>query len=121
MSLVIVISKYIYLQVSVDIRSPLAGVMSELCAKQGDTVQVGAQLFKIDSDGKATATSSPAAAAPAAPAPVAAAPTQAAPAKVEAPAVHSHGRVPMIKFKYGKRGTLNSRLFLFSFSFFRLN
>jgi pyruvate/2-oxoglutarate dehydrogenase complex dihydrolipoamide acyltransferase (E2) component len=94
----------------VDIRSPLAGVMSELCAKQGDTVQVGAQLFKIDSDGKATATSSPAAA-----------PTQAAPAKVEAPAVHSHGRVPMIKFKYGKRGTLNSRLFLFSFSFFRLN
>lgn len=101
-------SPFANLQVSVDIRSPLAGVMVELCAKQGDTVQVGAQLFKIDSDGKASVASS--AAAPAAAAPAAApAAKPAAAAAVSAPAVaatHAHTRVPLIQFKYGKRGVI---------------
>ena len=89
--------------------------MVELCAKQGDTVQVGAQLFKIDSDGKASVASpaaAPAAAAPAAAAPAAAAGAAAKPvaaAAVSAPAVaatHAHTRVPLIQFKYGKRGVI---------------
>ena len=92
-----------YSQVSVDVRSPLAGVMVELCAKQGDTVQVGAQLFKVDSDGKASVASSASvlAAAPAAPA---AAATPAAAVSAPVAATHAHSRVPLIQFKYGKRG-----------------
>ena len=94
-------------KVSVDSRSPLAGVMAELCAKQGDTVQVGAHLFKIDSDGKAAPAPPPSAAA----LPKAAstlAPAPAAAAAAPSPAAH-HGppaRVPSIKFKHGKRGAI---------------
>jgi hypothetical protein len=72
-------------------------------------VQVGAQLFKIDSDGKASVASSAAAPAAAAPAAAAAAAKPAA-AAVSAPAVaatHAHTRVPLIQFKYGKRGLAN--------------
>lgn len=91
-------------KVSVDIRSPLAGVMAELCAKQGDTVQVGAHLFKIDSDGKAAPAAAPVAPPKAASAP---APAPIAAAAATLPAAAHHGapaRVPSIKFKHGKRG-----------------
>ncbi len=105
-SIACICSSFPNVQVSVDIRSPLAGVMVELCAKQGDTVQVGAQLFKIDSDGKASVASS--AAAPAAAAPAAAKPAVAAAVSVPVvAATHAHTRVPLIQFKYGKRGLAN--------------
>jgi hypothetical protein len=105
-------------QVSVDIRSPLAGVLAEVCAKVGDSVQVGATLFKVDSSDGGKASVAASAPAPAAPAPAAAtsAPAKPTPTPAAAPAssassAHSssshHGhRVPSIKFKYGKRCTL---------------
>ena len=63
-------------KVNVDIRSPYAGVIKKYFAGQGDTVQVDANFFEIDTDGKAGA----AAAAPQQPAPAKEAP--AAPKKV---------------------------------------
>eukprot|EP00474_Spongospora_subterranea_P009091 CRZ09549.1 hypothetical protein [Spongospora subterranea] len=45
-------------KVSVDIRSPQAGVVSEVSAEPGQVVKVGAQIFTLDSGGQATATSS---------------------------------------------------------------
>lgn len=101
-------------KVSVDIRSPLAGVMTELCAKAGDTVQVGMELFKVDSDGKGVASSATPSAAVAASAAAAAAPPL-APASPKLVAASStpaaaHARVPLIKFTHGKRRTPHFRL-----------
>src|SRR4051794_11794631 len=51
-------------KVSVDVPSPVAGVLSETLANEGDTVAVGALIARIDE--KATAGPSPAQAAAAA-------------------------------------------------------
>ena len=65
-------------KVAVDVPSPVAGVMGDLVAKEGDTVEVGALLAYVNEGGAAAA--APAAAAPAAkaeavaPAPAASAP-----------------------------------------------
>lgn len=40
-------------KVSVDIRSPKAGVIKQWFAEEEDTVEVGAKFFEIDTDGKA--------------------------------------------------------------------
>ena len=42
-------------KVTVDVPSPVAGVLSETVAKEGDTVEVGAVIARIDESGKATA------------------------------------------------------------------
>lgn len=54
-------------KVTVDITSPSAGVILEYFAKEGDTVDVGADFFSLDPDAKGGA--APAKAAPATPAP----------------------------------------------------
>jgi 2-oxoglutarate dehydrogenase E2 component (dihydrolipoamide succinyltransferase) len=50
-------------KVSVEVPSPVAGVMAEQLAKQGDTVAVGAVIARIDEGGAAAAVSAPAKAA----------------------------------------------------------
>ncbi|WP_313329889.1 2-oxoglutarate dehydrogenase complex dihydrolipoyllysine-residue succinyltransferase [Sphingobium yanoikuyae] len=68
-------------KVAVDVPSPVAGVMGDLVAKEGDTVEVGALLAYVNEGGAAAAAPAPAAAAApaakaeaAAPAPAASAP-----------------------------------------------
>ncbi len=78
-------------KVTVEVPAPAAGVLAEITAKEGDTVEVGALLGQISSDGAAVAAApaqkkeeaKPAAAAPAA-APVASA--SSGPAMQPAPA-----------------------------------
>ena len=43
-------------KVTVDVPSPVAGVLSETVAKEGDTVEVGAVIARIDENAKAAAT-----------------------------------------------------------------
>lgn len=67
-------------KITVDIRSPEAGTLTQLFAKVGDTIEVGSNFFEIDTDGKkGAATAAPAAAAPAA------TPKTEAPKQVETP------------------------------------
>lgn len=67
-------------KVAMEVNAPIAGVISELVANEGDTLEVGALLAMIDPDGKASAAPAPAAKA-AAPAP--------SPSPAPAPAVSS--------------------------------
>ncbi|WP_346732083.1 biotin/lipoyl-containing protein, partial [Sphingomonas sp. GC_Shp_4] len=55
-------------KVSVEVPSPVAGVMGQHAVQVGDTVQVGALLVTIDAGGGAAAAPAAPAAAPAAPA-----------------------------------------------------
>jgi pyruvate/2-oxoglutarate dehydrogenase complex dihydrolipoamide acyltransferase (E2) component len=93
------------LQVTVDVRSPEAGVVTAVHAKANDNVAVGAALFSLDTEGKATVGSAP-------PAPLAAAPAPApAAAPASAPAAASHAaasRKPSIHFKFGKREAIDA-------------
>ena len=83
-------------KVSVDIRSPKAGVLKAQLVNAGDTVKVGQDIAQVDTDAAAPAKkeapkkeAAPAAAEKAAPskaAPAAAAPASAAPARAAAPA-----------------------------------
>ena len=41
-------------KVTVDIAAPQAGVIKEYFAEEGDTVDVGANFYSIDTDGKAS-------------------------------------------------------------------
>jgi len=66
-------------KVAMEVNSPVSGVMSEMVAAEGDTVEVGAVIARVDISGKAPTVKSepkpaatPEAAAPAAPAPAAA-------------------------------------------------
>lgn len=116
----------LYLQVSVDVRSPHAGVMKGFHANLNDNVKVGAQLCTIESDGKAVAASAPSAASAAAPRPVTA-PTISAPAPAPAattapapsvaaasPHSASASRVPAIHFRHGKRPDIDAQTGLYS-------
>ena len=52
-------------KITVDIRSPEAGTLTQLFAKVGDTIEVGSPFFEIDTDGKkADGPAKPAAEAP---------------------------------------------------------
>ncbi len=71
-------------KVAMEVPSPVAGVLVEILAAEGDTVEIGALIAKVDTEGKgaapapaapAAASAAPAAAASAAPAPAAAAAT----------------------------------------------
>ncbi|KAI9032252.1 hypothetical protein DFJ74DRAFT_601742 [Hyaloraphidium curvatum] len=82
-------------KVDITVNSPEAGTITEFLAKDGDTVAVGQDLFKLDTDGKPGAgaretdlqRSSPASPAPAAEAtPAAPAPSAPAPAAAPSPA-----------------------------------
>lgn len=42
-------------KITVDIRSPEAGTLTQLFAKVGDTIEVGSPFFEIDTDGKKAA------------------------------------------------------------------
>ncbi len=75
-------------KVAMEVPSPVAGVLTEQLVAEGDTVEIGALIAKIDTEGAATAapaakTAAPAVAAPAPAAASAPAPA-AAPAKPEA-------------------------------------
>ena len=48
-------------KVTVDITSPVAGTITKYFAAEGDTVNVGADFFELDTDGKAGAAAAPAA------------------------------------------------------------
>ena len=84
-------------KVAMEVNAPVSGVMSESISAEGDTVEVGAIIAKVDISGKAPtvasapkAASAPSAAPAAAAAPVptpAAAPAPSAPSKPMAPAV----------------------------------
>ena len=55
-------------KVTVDIQAPVAGVIQEYFAAEGDTVEVGADFYTIDPDAKgSSAPAAPKAAAPEAP------------------------------------------------------
>ena len=66
-------------KVAMEVPSKVAGVITEIVAAEGDTVEIGAVVAKIDTEGKASAASAPAApaAAPAAAAAPASAPVAA--------------------------------------------
>jgi pyruvate/2-oxoglutarate dehydrogenase complex dihydrolipoamide acyltransferase (E2) component len=51
-------------KVTVDITSPISGVISKYFAAEGDTVAVGSDFFDIDPDAVAAASSAPATPAP---------------------------------------------------------
>ena len=77
-------------KVAMEIPSPVAGVLSEQSVAEGDNVEIGALIAKVDTEGKAAASTAPA--APAAKAEsAAAAPTPAAPAPASAPAAAKAG------------------------------
>ena len=76
-------------KVAMEVPSPVAGVLVEQIVAEGDTVEIGALIAKIDTEGAATAAPKPAAAPEAVTAPAAApaaAPTSAAAAPPAAPA-----------------------------------
>ncbi|MDR6953880.1 2-oxoglutarate dehydrogenase E2 component (dihydrolipoamide succinyltransferase) [Ancylobacter sp. 3268] len=77
-------------KVTIEVPAPAAGVLSEIVAKDGETVGVGALLGSIGAGSGAQA-AAPAAAAPAAAAPAAAAP---APAKAEASKAETKTEAP---------------------------
>ena len=88
-------------KVMVDIRSPRAGTIEKFFAAQGETVQVNADFFVIETDGKpgAQAASAPKPEAtkqeaPKAEAPKQEAPKQAAPPKQEAPQKQAEASKP---------------------------
>ena len=80
-------------KVAVEIPSPVAGVLIEQMVAEGDTVEIGALIAKIDTEGAATVAPKPAASAAAAPAPAAA--PAAAPQATPAPAAAPQSLMPM--------------------------
>jgi len=106
-------------KVSIDIRSPVAGTVTELLVQPDDTVVVGQVLMNVDPDVAATvesasATAPPTTAAPTTPPPstTPAPPTPAAPVAtppLNAPATHD--RQPLIRFRDGHRATIDADRF----------
>lgn len=86
-------------KVNVDIESTHSGVIQKYFANEGDTVQVDANFFEIDTEAKGSA------AAPKQAAPVAAAPQSGSPAK-EAPAAPKKVRKDFnIYYLLGREGS----------------
>lgn len=72
-------------KVAMEVPSPVAGVLVEIVAEEGQDVEIGALIAKVDTEGKAAAAPAPAAKAEAAPsAPVPAAPPAAPAASMPA-------------------------------------
>lgn len=88
-------------KVAMEVNAPVSGVMSEIISAEGDTVEVGAIIAKVDISGKApTVASSPKAAAPA-PAPSAPA-AAAAPTSPSAPSQPSKPMSPAVRKLVGE-------------------
>jgi len=94
-------------KIVVEVRAETAGVITEHHVNIEDDVEVGAKLFTLDTEGTASFASEPIAAKPkeASPSPPASSPPPPKPASSPpvATAASSHGRTPMIEFRYGKR------------------
>ena len=83
-------------KVAMEVPSKVAGVIKELVVAEGDTVEIGAIVARVDTEGKATSAPAPAASAAAAPAaPAAPAPPAAPEAPVAASAAPADSLMPM--------------------------
>lgn len=87
-------------KVAMEVPSPVAGVLVEQLVAEGDTVEIGALIARVDTEGKAeaapVAASAPAPAAEApAPVPAAVPAPASAPAPVPAPAAQASDLMPM--------------------------
>ena len=72
-------------KVSAEVPAPVTGILREILAKEGETVQAGAEIAVVElGDGAAPAAAAPAAPAPAAPTPTAPAPAPAPPSEPKA-------------------------------------
>ena len=72
-------------KVSAEVPAPVTGILREILAKEGETVQAGAEIAVVElGDGVAPAAAAPAAPAPAAPTPTAPAPAPAPPSEPKA-------------------------------------
>ena len=47
-------------KVNVDIRSPCSGVIAKMLKEEGEDVEVGADLFEVDTEAKASSAAKPA-------------------------------------------------------------
>ena len=91
-------------KVAMEVPSPVAGTIKEVLVAEGDTVEIGTLIARVDTEGKAAAPAAkaepaapaPAPAATAAPAPAATAPA-AAPAPSAAPAGEIVGMSPAVR------------------------
>lgn len=94
------------MQVTVDVRSPQSGTVKTVFANEGDVVEVGSNLFDLDTDGNEQAASSAPAPAPApapSPAPAPAPASSPSTSSSSAPSDSHHGaRIPLIQFRHGK-------------------
>jgi 2-oxoglutarate dehydrogenase E2 component (dihydrolipoamide succinyltransferase) len=82
-------------KVNVDIRTSKAGIITKFFAEEGDTVEVNADFFEIDTDGKNTGAAAPAAEAPKAAAPTPTPTPAAAPATPATPAAPASPATPV--------------------------
>ena len=83
-------------KVAMEVPSPVAGVLVEQLVAEGDTVEIGALIARVDTEGAATAAPAPAPAA-AAPAPAPAPAAAPAPAPATAPTVSGSAPVAAAK------------------------
>ncbi|CAJ1969672.1 unnamed protein product [Cylindrotheca closterium] len=93
-------------KVTVDIKAEIDGVLTQCFGELEETVEVGANLYELDTEAEATAVASEGSAEPAAAEPAPAPPAKAAPASdapVAAKKAPSSTRVPSIQF-LGKDG-----------------
>lgn len=104
-------------KVNVEVRSPVAGIVKELSAAEGDSVEVGTPLMVFAlGEGQAVPTppETPAASEstpPSTPNPPEPVPTAAKPAPVEVKGdTKTTGRVPSIRFRHGKRDIIDRDL-----------
>jgi pyruvate/2-oxoglutarate dehydrogenase complex dihydrolipoamide acyltransferase (E2) component len=97
------IPAHLRFQVSVDIRAPQAGVILELCAAEGDSVDVGQDLVKLDTDGAAISESPGVPVSTTAESNIVEKSKTAILEKEPTPVAVADSRVPLIKFRYGKR------------------
>jgi len=105
-------------KVTVDITSPVAGVIKSYFADEGDTVEVGADFYELDTDAAAGSAAPATPAAPqaaaeapkaaATPAPVAAAPPKAAPTGPPKPAPPAP-KTPSVTAKKAPTGITGTR------------
>jgi len=106
----------VYLQVAVDVRSPVSGVLKSFAAQEDEEVEVGSVLAHIDTDGEVSSSNassgSKAASNAPAPAPAPKEGSKPAPAaqsgSAQGAAASSDGRRPMIQFRHGKANTKSS-------------
>lgn len=103
-------------KVSVDIRSEDSGVLSEVFAEIDDTVEVGKNLYSLDTEGTATATSSSSSSVeeksvpPPKLTPVAPQQPTRSIASTSTTGAGPSGYVPSIQFRYGQRPSVQDQL-----------